>query len=584
MRESKRTKIGGATSTLPKAATGIRGLDDITGGGLPLGRPTLVCGTAGCGKTMFALEFLVHGATEFGEPGVFMSFEERTEELAQNAASLGFDLKALERRRKISLDYVRVERAEIEETGEYDLEGLFIRLGHAIDAIGAKRVALDTIESLFAGLSNAAVLRSELRRLFGWLKDKGVTAVITAERGDGQLTRQGLEEYVSDCVILLDHPVIEQISTRRLRIVKYRGSSHGTDEYPFLIDRDGLSVLPITSIGLAHPTSDERVSTGIERLDAMLGGRGYYRGSSILVSGTAGTGKTSIAAHFTQAVCRRGERCLYFAFEESPKQIMRNMRSIGIDLGRWEDGLLRFHAARPTAFGLETHLALMHRLITDFAPSAVVMDPITNLMAAGSESEVARMLLRLLDFLKSLQITSVFTSLTHSESLETSDVGVSSLMDTWLLLRNLEENGERNRGLYVLKSRGMAHSNQIREFTLTDEGVVLRDVYVGLDGVLTGTARLAQEAREREEEIVRRREAARRRTLLERKRRALEAQIAALRATFDAEEEDDRALDSDLGAEATRSEADRRAMMSSRFGDEEAPGPNGGGNSRGRRR
>jgi circadian clock protein KaiC len=459
--------------TLPKAATGIQGLDEITGGGLPRGRPTLVCGSAGCGKTLLAMEFLVRGAAELDEPGVFMAFEETAEELTQNVRSLGFDLDELTARNKLAVDYVHVERSEIEETGEYDLEALFIRLGHAIDSIGARRVVLDTLETLFGGLSNTAILRSELRRLFRWLKDKEVTAIITAERGDGALTRHGLEEYVSDCVILLDHRVSEQLSTRRLRVVKYRGTTHGTNEYPFLIDENGISVLPVTSMGLSHEASDERVSTGIGWLDEMLGGRGVYRGSTVLVSGTAGTGKTSLAAHFADAACRRGERCLYFAFEESQSQVARNMRSIGLDLSTWSDrALLRFYATRPTAYGLEMHLATLHKLIVDFKPRVVIVDPITTFLGAGTSSQAEAMLMRLIDFLKARQITGLFTSLTHTgHATEASQVAVSSLIDTWLLLRDLEAGGQRKRGLQVLKSRGMSHSNEVREFRLTDKGL-----------------------------------------------------------------------------------------------------------------
>lgn len=457
---------------LPKAPTGIQGLDEITGGGLPKGRPTLVCGGAGCGKTLLAMEFLVRGATEFNEPGVFMAFEESAQDLTQNVASLGFDLKDLVARKKIVLDYVYIERSEIEEAGEYDLEGLFIRLGAAIDSIGAKRVVLDTIESLFAGLPNPLILRAELRRLFRWLKDKGVTAIITGERGEGTLTRQGLEEYVSDCVIVLDHRVSEQTSSRRLRVVKYRGSTHGTNEYPFLIDADGISVLPVTSLALEHIASSEKISTGIPRLDAMLGGAGYYRGSSVLVSGTAGTGKSSFAAHFADAACRRGERVLYFSFEESPSQIMRNMRSIGIDLKQWvKKGLLQIQAHRPSSAGLETHLAMKHKVIAEFKPQVVILDPLNSFVVGDNEIGVHSMLMRLLDYLKMQQITGLFTNLTSSGGvLEQTEVAISSLIDTWLLLRAIESGGERNRDLTVLKSRGMAHSNQAREFLLTDHG------------------------------------------------------------------------------------------------------------------
>jgi circadian clock protein KaiC len=481
---------------LPKAATGIQGLDELTGGGLPQGRPSLVCGAAGCGKTMFAIEFLVRGAAEFKEPGVFMMFEENAEELADNVRSLGFDLDKLVRQKKIVLDHVQIERSEIEETGEYDLEGLFIRLGHAVDSIGAKRVVLDTLEVLFASLPNEAVLRAELRRLFRWLKDRGLTAVITGERGKESLTRYGLEEYVADCVILLDNRVRDQISTRRLRIVKYRGSVHGTNEYPFLITDSGFSVLPITSILLEHKASSQRISSGVKDLDDMMRGGGFYRGSSILVTGTAGTGKSSLSAAFLHAACARGERALLFAYEESPSQIIRNMRSIGIDLERWiKKGLLTIHASRPTLGGLEEHLVQMHRIIVEFKPAVVVVDPISNLTLVRKDDEVKPMLMRLIDHLKVRNITAMFTSLIDAASAvaEDSEVGVSSLMDTWLLLRNEEGNGERSRALVLLKSRGMAHSNQVREFVLSDKGIRLVEIHVKDGRVITGRARIAAE-------------------------------------------------------------------------------------------
>jgi circadian clock protein KaiC len=537
MKEAKTRAV--ASASIPKAPTGIPGLDEITGGGLPAGRPTLVCGTAGAGKTMLAAEFIVHGATEFGEPGVFMMFEESAEELAANVRSLGFDLDKLAAQKKIALDHVHIERSEIEETGDYDLEGLFIRLGHAVETIGAKRVVLDTLEALFSGLPNQAILRAELRRLFRWLKDKGLTAVITGERGEGTLTRYGLEEYVADCVIVLDHRVEEQISTRRLRVVKYRGSAHGTNEYPFLIGRRGLSVLPVTSLRLDHKAPTQRVSTGITRLDEMLGGSGVYRGSSVLVSGSPGTGKSSLGATFVEAACRRGERCLYFAYEESAAQILRNMRSIGLNLDQWvKKGLLLIHATRPTLQGLEQHLVGMHDTVLEFRPSFVVVDPISNLTIERHDAEVKPTLMRLIDFLKQQQITTLFTSLTTSAngaSPEDSQVGVSSLMDTWLLLRNVEYNGERNRTLFVLKSRGMGHSNQVREFVLTDKGIDLVDVYLGADRVLTGTARAAQEAQERTAASLRRHDHERRLRQLAGRRKALEARIAALRAEAEAE-------------------------------------------------
>lgn len=526
------------SKSLLKAPSGIRGLDEITGGGLPAGRPTLVCGGAGCGKTMLALEFLVRGATEHGEPGVGVAFEATADELTQTVASLGFDLKDLVASKRLLLDYVHVERTEFEETGEYDLEGLFIRLGYAIDSIKAKRVVLDTIEGLFAGLPNQAVVRAELRRLFRWLKKKGVTVIMTGERGDGTLTRYGLEEYVSDCVISLDHRVVDQVTTRRMRVVKYRGSAHGTNEYPFLIDKEGISVWPVTSIHLEHQASSERVPTGIARLDTMLGGQGYYRGSSVLVTGTAGTGKSSVACTFADATCRSGGRCLYFSFEESPSQIMRNMGMIGLNLEQWvQQGRLRFHTVRPFYHGLEMHLARTIKLVTEFAPDVVVVDPISGLNSAGSALEVQAALTRLMDYLKLHGITALLTDLTAGGSpLERTDSAISSLADTWLVLRDLEFNGERNRGLNVLKSRGMAHSNQIREFLLTDHGIELTDVYVGTGGMLTGSARLAQEAREKAERASRGDELERQRLALEIRRQAVDSQIAALRAEFLAEE------------------------------------------------
>lgn len=525
---------------LLKCPTGIKGLDEITGGGLPLGRPTLVCGTAGCGKTLLGMEFLVRGATQYSEPGVFMAFEETAQELTQNVASLGWDLEQLTAEEKISIDYVYLDPNEIEETGEYNLEALFIRLGCEIDTINAKRVVLDTIEVLFAGLSNSSIVRAELRRLFRWLKTKGVTAIITAERGENSLTRHGLEEYVSDCVIRLEQRVQEDVSTRRLQIVKYRGSAHSSNEYPFLINQNGISVLPITSVGLNHEVSTERISTGIERLDTMLGGQGYIRGSSILVTGTAGTGKSTLAAHFAQATCRNGERCLYLAFEEAPKQILRNMRSIGLDLEPFvHKGLLQFHATRPTAYGLEMHLVQIHAWLNEFKPSVVIIDPMSNLHMSGNLTQAKGFLFRLIDLLKSQQITVLFTNLTPGGSpFEHTELGASSLMDTWLEVRTLEGNGERNRVLFVLKSRGMEHSNQVREFRLSSSGVQLLDVYIGSGGVLTGTARAVQEAQEKAAALARRQEIEQKQRDLERKRKAMEAEITALQAQFEAQKEE----------------------------------------------
>ncbi|HKG97912.1 MAG TPA: circadian clock protein KaiC, partial [Pyrinomonadaceae bacterium] len=538
---------------LQKEPTGIPGFDEITGGGLPQGRPTLVCGSAGAGKTLFAMEFLVKGTMLHNQPGVFMSFEETDEELSKNVASLGFDVKQLIAEKKLLLDYVFIERSEIEETGEYDLEGLFLRLGYAIDTIGAKRVVLDTLEALFSALPNEAIIRAELRRLFRWLKDKGVTAVITCERGDGTLTRYGLEEYVADCVILLDHRVHNQISTRRMRIVKYRGTSHGTNEYPFLIDEQGFSVLPITSVGLNHKAPTERISSGISRLDTMLDGKGFYRGSSILLSGTAGTGKSTIGAHFVEAACKRGERALYFAFEESQDQIIRNTRSVGIELETFvKKDLLRFQNARPSTFGLEVHLASIHKIITTYEPHVVVVDPVTNFLAVGDSDETKSMLMRLIDFLKVQQITAMFTSLTSAGLVvEDSEVGVSSLMDAWLLVKNIEYNGERNRGLYILKARGIGHSNQVREFLVTSHGIELIDAYIGSEGVLMGSARASQIAREAAAEVGRQQLIQRKERELHRKQQLFEAQLVALKGQYETEREALlRELDEDQKREA----------------------------------
>ena len=550
---------------LAKARTGITGLDEITFGGLPAGRPTLICGGPGCGKTLLATTFLVNGVVLFDEPGVFMSFEESSDDLIQNVASLGYDLGALVAHKKIAIDFVRVERSEIEESGEYDLEGLFVRLDYAIKSVNAKRVVLDTLEVLFAGLGDTQILRAEIRRLFAWLKQRNVTALITAEQGAGALTRFGIEEYVSDCVLLLDNRVVNQITTRRLRVVKYRGSAHGTNEYPFLVDAKGVSVLPITSAGLAHSASDVVISSGIPGLNQMLGAGGFYRGTSILVSGTAGTGKTSLAAHFVEAVCARGERCLYFAFEESPAQIIRNMRSIGLDLQPHVDaGLLRFEAARPSLFGLEMHLARMYREIEEFAPAAAVLDPISALRA--ETGDVHSMLLRVIDLLKSRGITAFLTNLLSVEGMDKSDAGMSSLMDTWLSLVQLESNGERNRGIYVLKSRGMNHSNQIREYQLTSQGVRLVDAYLGSGGVLTGSARVAQEMVDAAAAVRRTQDNERKQRDIHRKRAALERQIAELRAELESEEENARKSLQHNEELEKRMQDERRAMAIQRGG------------------
>jgi circadian clock protein KaiC len=541
-------------ASIEKAPTGIRGLDEITGGGLPKGRTSILCGGPGCGKTMLGIEFLVRGAAEFNEPGVLMAFEESPQEITRNVAPLGFNLDELVAKKKLFLDHIVVEPGEIHETGDFDLEGLFIRLQSAIEAVGAKRVMLDTVEALFSSFSNQAILRAEFRRLFSWLKQRGLTTVVTAERGTATLTREGLEEYVSDCVVLLDHRVKDQISVRRIRIVKYRGTQHGLDEYPFLIDQSGMSILPLSALQLKHQVSNERTSSGVAGLDEMLEGKGFYRGSTVLVSGTAGTGKTTLAASFADQVCRQGERCLYIGFEESPNQIKRNMQSVGMNLEHWaEKGLLFQEAWRPTQFSLEMHLLRIHKLIDKFKPSAVIIDPISNLLSGANELESKSMMMRLIDFLKSGGITSMLLDLTYGgASLERTGIGISSLCDTWILLRDLELNGERNHCIYVLKSRGMAHSNQLREFILTNKGIQLVPAYVGLGGVLTGSSRLAQQAKEIAEAQAREQEMQAKRQEMNRKRLALEAQIAVLQAELSAQDQ--------LIGEETRQEEQRAAQ------------------------
>ena len=564
-----------ASNELKKVPSGIGGFDEITRGGLPAGRPTLVCGGAGCGKSLFATEFLVRGAMQFHEPGVLMTFEETADDIKKNVSSLGFDIADLVARKKLVIDHVRVERSEIEENGEYDLEGLFIRLDHAIKTIGAKRVVLDTIETLFAGLNNQAILRSELRRLFGWLKDRGMTTVITGERGEGVLTRQGLEEYVSDCVILLDHRVYGQISTRRLRVVKYRGSTHGTNEYPFLIDEKGIAVLPITMTGMDYQVSSARISTGVTELDQMLGGKGYYRGSSVLLSGSAGTGKTSLGAYLADATCKRGERCLYFSFEESQSQIVRNMKSINLNLDpHLRKGLLKFHSTRPTVFGLEMHLVLIHKMIEEFKPTVAVFDPVSSLEGAGTLEDSTNMLIRVIDFLRKKKITCFLISLTSAgaKSQEMTDVGMSSIVDTWLLLRDTEVGGERNRLMYVLKSRGTAHSNQVREFIITSRGVRLVEAYLGDEGVLTGSARLSQLNREKAERLVTKEELERQELTLAHRRKAVEAQVEALRAGFLAEQEEFARITAGNKQRDKQIELNRQAMAKNRRAGKEQEG------------
>ncbi|MBL1178675.1 MAG: circadian clock protein KaiC [Pantanalinema sp. GBBB05] len=558
--------------SLAKSPTGIQGLDEITNGGLPQGRPTLICGKAGCGKTLLAMEFLVRGASQYQEPGVFLSFEESVQELAENVYSFGWDLDTLTAEKQLALRFIQIDRSQTGETGEFDLEALFVRLGHAIDSVQAKRVVLDTLEVLFGGVSNTAIVRSELQRLFLWLKARKVTAIVTAESGENSPTRHGIEEFVSDCVILLDQRTYNDLATRRLRILKYRGSSHGSNEYPFLIEENGISVLPLSSVGMDYQASSEQISTGIARLDRMLGGQGYYRGSSILISGTAGTGKSSLCALIASATCHRGERCLYLAFEESANQIIRNMRSIGVDLATpVQQGWLKFQALRPTAYGLELHLVKIHQLVRDFQPKTVIIDPISNLHYAGTSLQVQAFMMRLIDFFKTQQISTILTNLTSgSSALEQTEVGISSLADTWLLLRDQETNGERNRLIYVLKSRGMNHSNQVREFRLTRNGIQLLDVYLGTEGVLTGTARLVQEAQEKANALAQQQELDRKQRELKRKRVLMEAQIVALQAEFEAEQEEiERAIAQEQKREQIRLQ-DQRDRAQLRQADHEA--------------
>ena len=517
----------------------------------------------GCGKTLFAMEFIARGIIDYNEPGVFIAFEEKIDDLKKNFKSMGFDLDDLVKKKKLVLDHITIDRSEIEETGEYDLEGLFIRLGAMIDEVGAKRIAIDTLEAIFSGFANEAILRSELRRLFLWLKDRGITAVVTGERGDRTITKYGLEEYVADCVITLDHRVTNQIATRRLRVVKYRGSIHGTDEYPFLISSDGISVLPITTMSLTHIASSERIATGIPRLDTMLGAKGFYRGSSILVSGQAGTGKTSIAATFVNAACKRGEKCLLFIFEESESQFIRNMKSIGMDFEPWiKKGLLKFHAVRPTAYSLEMHLSMMLKLIDEFKPRVMAVDPISNLYPIGDDVQVRSMMMRLIDYAKSLQITGMFTNLSNDTaaeafSLEPTQMAVSSLMDAWLILKNVEGNGERNRVFSIIKSRGMAHSNQLREFVLSDKGIELLDLYKGTEGVLFGSARMAQQSREASDRLLRNEEIERKQRELDSKRLVMENEIALLKAKFAREEDEMKTV---IGQDVYREKASETAM------------------------
>jgi circadian clock protein KaiC len=463
---------------LQKCMTGIKGFDEITQGGIPRDRITLLCGSTGTGKTLLGVDFLIGGASQYSEPGVFMSFEETEDELYKDVASLNLNLPELVAKKKIVLDYVLLERRDMQGAGEFNLEGIFVRLEHAIDSIKAKRVVLDSIESLFAGVTDTGILRLEIKRLFRWLKDKKVTALITGEVQQGSFTRHGLEEYISDCIILVDNRVREQIATRRIRVIKYRGSNHGANEYPFVIDKGGLSVIPITSAGLDQPGTAERVSTGIASLDKLFQGGGYTRGSTILASGTAGTGKTSLAAAFAVQACKRGERCLFLSYEESAGQLIQNLSSIGFDLAPLvKKGMLKIVSTRPSFFGLEMHLLDLYKLMAEFQPSAVVIDPLTSLLGQGNRLEIQSMLTRMIDALKSKGITGFFTSLVSStEQNDTSgEIGVSSLIDTWIVVRELEENeGQRRiRGIYIVKSRGMGHSSDVHKLILSNEGLHL---------------------------------------------------------------------------------------------------------------
>ncbi|MBA3285861.1 MAG: circadian clock protein KaiC [Nitrosopumilus sp.] len=525
---------------LKKCPTGIIGLDEITFGGLPKNRCTLICGGAGSGKSIFGIEFVIRGAEFYKEPGLFVAFEENEEELNQNITSLGFNIKELIDSNLLVLDYVHIDRAEFKEIGSYNLDGLFIRLSDSIDRFKIKRVVLDTIEVLFGNFTNEIILRSELQRLFRWFKEKNVTVVVTAEQGVNTFSRYGLEEYVADCVILLDNRMHQQISTRRLRVAKYRGSSHGNNEYPFIINDSGISIIAITSIKLDYPVSNKHVSSGIKQLDTMFGDKGFYSGSSILVSGAAGNGKTSIAASFSNGTCELGKKCFYFTLDESVDQIIRNMNSIGIDLSQWiNKDLLRFHAINPYTAGLEAHLADIQRLTNEFNPSVVIIDPIANLKILGPLNEVQGILSILVNFFKNKQITTMFTSLVPEEKFGyVVEEGISNLMDTWVFLQYIHGEGERNRGISILKSRGMSHSNQLREVILSDKGIHLQNVYIGQDKVLAGSARLVQATKLEIENSNRESELKHRERQIEITRKSLEAQISALHETLeDAKEE-----------------------------------------------
>ena len=554
-----------AGPAIEKSPSGIPGLDEITEGGLPRNRVSLVAGSAGTGKTLLGLQFLVAGARQYGEPGVLVTFEEPAAKVAGDVRSLGFDLEQLQRDGLLVVLAYQVDPAEIVATGTFDFEPLFLVLDDAIKRIDAKRVVLDTIEVLFGAFGDNSIVRAELNRLANWLGERGVTSLVTGERGEASLTRHGIEEYVTDCVIVLDHRVHDEISTRRLRVVKYRGSAHGTNEFPFLISARGFIVLPITAVSLQYGAPEDRIATGIERLDHMLGG-GIFRNASVMVTGTAGTGKTSLAACLADAACARGERVLWVSYEESPAQILRNMRSIGIGLQRWLDaGLLRIWAARPSQFGLEAHLAILAQLIEEEPPSVAVLDGLSSFARTGTTQEVASTVARKFDLLKSRGITVVATTLGHGDELST--VSLSSMVDTWLLVRNVETYGERSRLLFVLKSRGSAHADQVREFVLTDHGIELPDVYLGPTGVLTGSARLAQEAAERETAV-------RRDADLDRRRRELhcsiserEAHLVAVQDQLDADRAEIHQIDVGERQRAADLETARLAMATQRWAD-----------------
>ncbi|WP_240236172.1 circadian clock protein KaiC [Nocardioides sp. CFH 31398] len=551
---------------LEKAATGIEGFDDITFGGLPRARATIVTGAAGSGKSMFGVEFLAQGARAYGEPGVLLSFEETADELVANAASIGVDLRAMADEGTLVVDSAAGDLDDLVQSGAFDLEGLLLRLAAAIDAVGARRVVLDTVETLFSTLPDETTVRREFARLLRWLKERDLTVVVTAERGQqGRLTRHGIEEYVSDCVVVLDHRVEDEVATRRMRVAKYRGSPHGTNEFPFLISGRGLVVMPLHHDELTE-VSEERVSLGIPELDTMVGG-GVFRGSTIMISGSAGTGKTSIAACAADAACRRGEKALFLSFEEPSGQVVRNMRSIGLDLQHWIDkGLLVVQHMRPAITGLEAHLASLHMILDEHPAEVVVLDAVASLSRGVASYASASAVARDIAMLRLRGATTVLTALAGTHDDPHTDVSASSLVDAWLLVRNVENDGERNRLLMTIKNRGSFHSNQVREFLLTDDGPRLVDVFVGPDGVLTGSAREQQEARDASTEDARRRDQERRRASIERRREEVEAQIATLRRQLEDELADFADVDDSAADEAADRAAERADSAARRVG------------------